>query len=377
MFTLGKRIYPFFFIFLVSTFSAAAESDSPTVYRKYSGNERWIQADSRWTVYGSTLAGYGAASGSEFVKSPSGDQYILSGLFSYESKHWVQDIGLGWMVSHLSTQFGNGGQMKITTRAGMAEYGARVRLGRRWQVGPELNLAFGTDTSFAPSIGTAISTPFVGARVVYETPLTIFPLRIVSEALTEVNPTIPDKRVVLVMAGVQFGIPFGLPKAQERPIHMSQSAPMRPEDENIEYELNPALFHFYVKSNELTPESVDYLKGLAEYLKTHESDWTSIEVMGHADIRGAHDMNQELSVARANAVAKLFSDQGLGSSKLQIEGFSYDRPLDPARTRAAYARNRRVEVVLKGVRDQDLLTNHLQDQDQPKDIVWEKRRGNP
>ncbi len=55
--------------------------------------------------------------------------------------------------------------------------------------------------------------------------------------------------------------------------------------------------------------------------------------------------NHELAMERALAVyATLVNDDGVPSSVLSLAAFGPNRPLDPAKTDAAKAKNRRVEI---------------------------------
>ena len=68
-----------------------------------------------------------------------------------------------------------------------------------------------------------------------------------------------------------------------------------------------------------------------------------IEVDGHADDIGDESYNQFLSDLRAEHVQKVLSRAGILRNRLSAIGFSETRPIDPARTEEARARNRRVE----------------------------------
>ena len=74
-----------------------------------------------------------------------------------------------------------------------------------------------------------------------------------------------------------------------------------------------------------------------------------ILVQGHTDERGAVAYNRELSGKRANAVlnymfeANSVLEQTFGSY-FASSAYSEFRPLDPAKTEAAYERNRRIEI---------------------------------
>ena len=79
-------------------------------------------------------------------------------------------------------------------------------------------------------------------------------------------------------------------------------------------------------------------------------DWV-LRVDGHTDRqrlrdRSPYKTNWELSVARAVAVVRLLEEAGVPAERLAATGFGEFHPLDPADTREAYQRNRRIEFSL-------------------------------
>ena len=79
-------------------------------------------------------------------------------------------------------------------------------------------------------------------------------------------------------------------------------------------------------------------------------DWV-LRVDGHTDRqrlrdRSRYKTNWELSVARAIAVVKLLVEAGVPAERLAATGFGEFHPLDPADTREAFRRNRRIEFSL-------------------------------
>jgi outer membrane protein OmpA-like peptidoglycan-associated protein len=68
-----------------------------------------------------------------------------------------------------------------------------------------------------------------------------------------------------------------------------------------------------------------------------------VEVAGHADERGSEAYNQKLSEARAKTVIDALVAAKIDATRLNGVGYSKDKPLDPAHTKQAHAKNRRVE----------------------------------
>ncbi len=75
-----------------------------------------------------------------------------------------------------------------------------------------------------------------------------------------------------------------------------------------------------------------------------------LRVDGHTDQRPINTpqfpSNWELSAARAIAVVKYLSEQGIPAERLAAAGFGEFQPLDTGRTDEALARNRRIEIKL-------------------------------
>ena len=85
-----------------------------------------------------------------------------------------------------------------------------------------------------------------------------------------------------------------------------------------------------------------FLNGAATLAKQC-TDYT-IDIAGHADRTGSKAVNLATSLARASAVRDALRALGLPSTQLNAIGYGDSRPLDPSRNRAAFERNRRVEL---------------------------------
>lgn len=85
----------------------------------------------------------------------------------------------------------------------------------------------------------------------------------------------------------------------------------------------------------------DYLDGLARIALSCPAHKLSIN--GHTDRRGRAAYNQALSQERANAVRDALIDRDVPDTQLVANGYGGKRPFYPAKSRAAYAFNRRVD----------------------------------
>ncbi len=95
------------------------------------------------------------------------------------------------------------------------------------------------------------------------------------------------------------------------------------------------------KANIVGDISIKILDECAAALK--EKSEVRVQVEGHTDSTGNAKKNKKLSQARANSVVTALVERGIGRSRLVPIGFGPSRPLDPAKNKIAYEKNRRVE----------------------------------
>ena len=73
---------------------------------------------------------------------------------------------------------------------------------------------------------------------------------------------------------------------------------------------------------------------------------TAVDIIGHADSQGAEDFNQRLSEQRAQSVQTYLQSQGVEPVRMASGGFGETRPIADNSTAAGRAQNRRVEIIL-------------------------------
>lgn len=107
--------------------------------------------------------------------------------------------------------------------------------------------------------------------------------------------------------------------------------------------------HFDFDSAELRPDARAELDRAVGILRANGS--ARVQLEGHADERGSSAYNQRLGQRRAAAVRAYLTENGITEARLSTVSRGESRPVDPAKDESAYARNRRVElVVLDGAR---------------------------
>ena len=84
---------------------------------------------------------------------------------------------------------------------------------------------------------------------------------------------------------------------------------------------------------------------LANFAKTMaDLPETDITIWGHTDNTGSAQVNEKLSLERANAVSSYLQKQGIAASRVKTEGKSFTMPVADNATAEGKAQNRRVEV---------------------------------
>ena len=83
----------------------------------------------------------------------------------------------------------------------------------------------------------------------------------------------------------------------------------------------------------------------AQFLKQHPDQKTLIE--GHCDERGSVEYNLALGERRAAAVRNQLISFGVDPDRIQTVSYGKERPVDPAHTEEAWAKNRRAQFVLE------------------------------
>jgi OOP family OmpA-OmpF porin len=94
----------------------------------------------------------------------------------------------------------------------------------------------------------------------------------------------------------------------------------------------------------ITKSSFSTLDQAVAVLKEYPS--LRIEVAGHTDDVGNDDKNMTLSQARADSVKAYLTSKGVEEARIKAVGYGETKPVDPAKSKAARAKNRRVEFTI-------------------------------
>lgn len=106
----------------------------------------------------------------------------------------------------------------------------------------------------------------------------------------------------------------------------------------------PGNITFATDSSDLNPAFFDVLTSVGKVLGKYEK--TVVEVAGHTDSTGSEAYNQQLSVRRADSVAKYLRSQGVIDQRIISIGLGEGRPVADNSTPEGRQANRRVELTL-------------------------------
>jgi OmpA-OmpF porin, OOP family len=96
-------------------------------------------------------------------------------------------------------------------------------------------------------------------------------------------------------------------------------------------------------SSTLSSSAQAEVQAFAEAMQRPQLSSMRFRIEGHTDSAGGRAVNLSLSQRRAQAVADYLMARGIARSRLEVQGYGFDRPLP--RTPVSSGRNRRVEAV--------------------------------
>jgi peptidoglycan-associated lipoprotein len=105
------------------------------------------------------------------------------------------------------------------------------------------------------------------------------------------------------------------------------------------------IIYFDFDSNVIKPEYQPVIDGHARFLRANPQRHVFIE--GHTDERGGREYNLALGQRRAESVRSALKLLGVQDSQVEAVSFGKEKPVDPASTEEAWAKNRRAEVVYR------------------------------
>lgn len=109
----------------------------------------------------------------------------------------------------------------------------------------------------------------------------------------------------------------------------------------------PVSFLLYFQTGSSTPDkaSMDLLPEIVRVIKRWPEPQVSI--IGHTDTVGNEDINNRLSLKRAETVRNLLIDAGISIEVIKIRAHGKNDPLVPTGPNVSEPRNRRVEILVR------------------------------
>jgi peptidoglycan-associated lipoprotein len=107
--------------------------------------------------------------------------------------------------------------------------------------------------------------------------------------------------------------------------------------------LSNRTIYFEFDSAALTDESIAILETHGSFIAGNGE--VSVRLEGHADERGSREYNIGLGDRRAQSVRRVLLFQGAATGQIDTVSYGEEQPVDPGHNEAAWARNRRVELI--------------------------------
>ena len=101
--------------------------------------------------------------------------------------------------------------------------------------------------------------------------------------------------------------------------------------------------YFDYDSSDIRPQFLDVLRAHASYLSANSDVLVTLD--GHTDERGTREYNLALGEQRADTVRRFLVAEGVPDRQIHIMSYGEEQPADPGHSEAAWALNRRVELV--------------------------------
>ncbi len=108
---------------------------------------------------------------------------------------------------------------------------------------------------------------------------------------------------------------------------------------------------FDVNSDVIKDAGKAELRALADHINKL-ADVQSVDIVGYTDSSGSADYNQKLSLRRATAVKNFLMDNGVSPRVMTTLGLGEDKPVASNATPEGRAKNRRVEITIRGTQAQ-------------------------
>jgi len=117
----------------------------------------------------------------------------------------------------------------------------------------------------------------------------------------------------------------------------------------------------------MNPQTLSQLLDLSRFLQSVPA--LNIEIGGHTDNQGSANVNNALSLARAEAVRQYLMLAGVAPTRIKVRGYSSTMPIASNETETGRSQNRRVEIVGLSNASERLLTANATNTPLPPDAT--------
>lgn len=174
-------------------------------------------------------------------------------------------------------------------------------------------------------------------------------LNMTSEELAKARATLEEERKNLHATQEELDKERAARKSAENKLSaavasLNELAQVKEESRGVVITLSGSVL-FATGKHELLSIAKDKLNEVAQVLK--DQGFRKVIVEGHTDSQGSDTKNQELSLARAEAVRTHLVSQGLPAAQIEARGLGESRPVATNATPEGRANNRRVELVVE------------------------------
>jgi len=107
--------------------------------------------------------------------------------------------------------------------------------------------------------------------------------------------------------------------------------------------LNQRRVHFAFDSSAIDDENRAIIEAHAKYLMANKN--VKVVLEGHTDERGTREYNLALGERRAKAVERMMKVLGVSSDRIKTVSYGEEKPIAMGHDEAAWAQNRRVEII--------------------------------
>lgn len=265
------------------------------------------------------------------------------------------------------------------------ESAGRLRFKNKVQAGLLANVIFSTTSAGFTSL-PGVEPPekyvaLIGPQVVYETPFKNYISRLTGSftlSLTGTNRTAYIASIGAGLGSYLVSATTTVKTKSETRVRtkitrevIQLKAKEADVTDNISFIFDSQMVNFKLNSAELNPKSAGFLTALGEMFVRERDLWNQLLIEGHTDSRGSAAYNLKLSNQRAVSVLNQLQKAGIPRQSLEAAGRGSTQLLvTPERNEVDYARNRRVEIRILGLKDARALKKYV-------DEVQEKFFGKP